>query len=117
MTSLEWKLSKAKRRMQRRREKHTAMRIAYKLSAVVLLMGAAVMFSGAAQQSTETVRDVHVVQAGDTLWNLTEKYREKDARNLYIMEYMNEIKELNPEVADGKIYPGQEISFEYRVNR
>lgn len=117
MTELDWKIAKAMRRMQRRREKCIAIRLASKIMVVTLLMGAVVTFSGAVWTPTETVHDVYIVREGDAFWTLTEKYRGKDVRDPYILEYMDEIKKLNPEIEanHGRIHPGQEIRFEYEV--
>ncbi len=111
MTKLDWKISKAVRRMQRRREKHTAMRIACKLSAVVLLMGAAVMFSGAANQPEPMGRITveHTVKKGETLWGIAAAH----CGDTYIMEYLHDLRENNPDVASGRIYPGQVIRLTY----
>lgn len=110
MTRLDWKISKALRRMQRRRERHTAMRIACKLSAVVLLMGAAVMFSGAADADVGNKATVlHTVKKGETLWSIAEAH----CGDTYIMQYMDTLKKNNPALIEhkGQIYPGQVIKL------
>ena len=77
------------------------------------------MFSGAHTAPTEVVHDVYIVEDGDNLWTLTEKFRRKDARDPYIYEYMDEIKRLNPELTENhsRIYPGQVLRFEYEVKK
>lgn len=119
MTELDWKVAKAMCRMRRRRENHKAIRFLTKTAAVILLAGAAVMFSGAYTAPTEVVHDVYIVEDGDNLWTLTEKFRRKDARDPYIYEYMDEIKRLNPELTENhsRIYPGQVLRFEYEVKK
>lgn len=117
MDRIDWKVAKAMRKMKRKRERNMALRIVTKVTAVALVAGAAVMFSGAYNQPTKTVHDVYIVEEGDALWTLTEKYRSKDVRDPYIYEYMDEIKRLNPELTEnhGKIQPGQILRFEYKV--
>ena len=118
MTRLDWKISKALRRMQRRRERHTAKQITYKLAAVMLLTGAAVLLSGAAEEPTEKICVEHVVKKHDTLRGIAEKYRPLNTANdVYIMEYLDEIKRLNPELSENhnQVFPGQTLRIEYEV--
>lgn len=108
MEKIEWKIAKATRRMQRRREKNAFMRIAAKVCAVAILTGAVVMFSGAAQQpATGRITVEHTVQKGETLWSIAEAH----CGDVYILEYLHDIKKNNPSVADGRIYPGQIIKL------
>lgn len=114
MTELDWKVSKVLRRLKRRRERSTAIRIATTTAAVVLLTGAAVMFTGFAQQPTAGKITVeHVVKPGETLWSIAEAH----CGDTYIMQYLHDIKKNNPSVNDGRIYPGQVIRLEYEVRR
>lgn len=119
MSDIDWKVAKAMCRMRRRRENHKAIRFLTKAAAVILLTGAAAMFSGANTTPTEVAHDVYIVEEGDNLWTLTEKFRERDTRDPYIYEYMDEIKKLNPELIEnkGRLYPGQVLKFEYEVKK
>lgn len=55
------------------------------------------------------------VRAGDTFWNVTEYYRELDARNLYLLEYQDEVRELNPHLRDRhyQLQPNDVITVQY----
>ena len=48
---------------------------------------------------TEPSAEIHVesykVRAGDTLWDVARYYRDLDDRNLYIFEYIDELRENN----------------------
>ncbi len=59
----------------------------------------------------ETVK----VRAGDTFWDIAEHYRNLDGRNLYIFEYMDEIRELNPWLKDrqNQLQPNDVITVKY----
>ena len=62
---------------------------------------------------------VHVenykVRNGDTFWNVTEYYRELDARNLYLLEYQDEVRELNPHLKERnyQLQPNDVITVQY----
>ena len=55
------------------------------------------------------------VHAGDTFWNVTEYYRELDDRNLYIFEYQDEVRELNPHLKERhyQLQPDDVITVQY----
>lgn len=59
--------------------------------------------------------ETYTVKSGDTFWNVTQIYRDKDARNLYIFDYQDEVRRLNPELADNKcqLQPGDVIKLHY----
>ena len=88
-----------------------------------LLATAAILIFGAATLSVnftdESKMEMHVekykVRAGDTFWDVSRYYRDKDARNLYIFEYQDEIRELNPQLVEKKnqLTVGDEITVRY----
>ena len=59
--------------------------------------------------------ETYKVRAGDTFWDVTEYYRELDARNLYIMEYQYEVLELNPHLKERhyQLQPNDIITVQY----
>ena len=61
------------------------------------------------------VREVYVVKAGDTLWDIAFRYANKDCRNIYLPEYKLEIEKQNPFLLErrGLIQPGDKITVEY----
>ena len=71
---------------------------------------ATLIFFGAATASInfsdEPKYEVHVerykVRAGDTLWDVSRYYRDLDDRNLYIFDYQDELRRLNPKLVENK---------------
>ncbi len=84
---------------------------------------AALVFFGAAtasvQFSDEPKYEVHVerykVRAGDTLWDVSRYYRDLDDRNLYIFDYQDELRRLNPKLVENKnqLMPNDVITVKY----
>ena len=81
-----------------------------------LILGA-ISFSGFYPDENKNV--VHVetykVRSGDTFWDITRYYRDKDARNLYIFEYQDEVRELNPHLKERhyQLQPNDLIKVRY----
>jgi len=59
--------------------------------------------------------ETYTVKSGDTFWDVTQIYRDKDARNLYIFDYQDEVRRLNPHIADNhcQLNPGDVITLHY----
>lgn len=59
------------------------------------------------------------VRSGDTFWDITEYYRERDSRNLYIMEYQDEVRELNPQLKERhyQLQPNDVITIQYYTKK
>ena len=87
------------------------------------LAALALVVFGAATLSinfTDTSKyEIHVekykVRAGDTFWDVSRYYRDLDARNLYIFEYQDELRELNAWLIDrhNQLQIGDEITVQY----
>ena len=60
------------------------------------------------------VTEIYTVKQGDTLMEICAEYRKRDFRNPYILEYMDEIKKLNPQI-DSNLKVGDEIKIQYKV--
>lgn len=60
----------------------------------VILFGLINLSGGEHVQEVEY--QTHKVKCGETFWGITERYRDIDARNLYIFDYQDEVRELNP---------------------
>ena len=86
-----------------------------------LAVGAILLFGAVNLSNFNQHRDeiIHVenykVRAGDTFWDITQYYRDLDARNLYIFEYQDEIRELNPHLKDKhfQLQPNDVITVRY----
>ena len=59
--------------------------------------------------------ETYTVKSGDTFWAVTQVYRDKDARNLYIFDYQDEVRRLNPHIAENRcqLNPGDVITLQY----
>lgn len=59
--------------------------------------------------------ETYRVRAGDTFWDISEYYCNLDARNLYIFEYQDELRELNPWLKDrhNQLQPNDVITVKY----
>lgn len=60
--------------------------------------------------------DTYRVKSGDTFWNVTQVYRDKDARNLYIFDYQDEVRKLNPHITQKgcQLQVGDVITLQYK---
>ena len=67
------------------------------------------------QPATHTVSTMYVVKDGDTLIDICYTYQQLDCRKPYILEYVDEIKALNPFLQERKnnIRAGDEIKIQY----
>ncbi len=82
------------------------------------LIGTAVMCAGFYDGPQKLVEDMYTVREGDTLWDIGEAYLEKNTGGKrYILEYIEGIKELNPELVEskGQVHPGQVLRINYWV--
>lgn len=94
-----------------------------KIAAIVFLGGFSLGFlSGAITEFTlaknyHTVTEVYTVKQGDTFMDICLEYRKQDVRDPYIFEYMDEIRKLNPAVAENKnqLSIGDELKIQYKV--
>ena len=75
-------------------------------------------FTGAVTEYSLTTKnkvviEVYVVKQGDTLMEICAEYRKRDFRNPYILEYMDEIRRLNPHI-DSNLQVGDELKIQYK---
>ena len=59
--------------------------------------------------------ETYEVKAGDTFWDVAHYYHKLDNRNLYIFEYMDELRELNPQLIENhcQLQPNDLITIKY----
>ena len=81
--------------------------------AAVLLIGTS--FLSGSSNPRHAVYATYKVQSGDTFWTVAQRYFEKDSRRLYLLEYHDEIRRLNPEIAarNCQLQPGDVINLRY----
>ncbi len=84
------------------------------------LIGTALITAGFYSGDQVQVETVHKVQAGETLWGISEDYLKKNTGGRrYILEFKEGIKELNPWLIESKeqIQPGDKITIRYWVKK
>ena len=67
------------------------------------------------EQKAEIHVENYKVRAGDTLWDVARYYRDLDDRNLYIFEYIDELRENNSWLVDrqNQLKPNDLIQVQY----
>ena len=86
--------------------------------AAVAIIGLATM--GFYDGDQELVETTYIVQNGDTLRGISERYLEKNTGGRrYILEFESGIKELNPWLAEDNatLHPGDNIRINYWVKK
>ena len=58
-----------------------------------ILIGGFVALSGDSYSEDDFTFETYTVKSGDTFWDVSHYYREKDARNLYIFDYQDELRD------------------------
>lgn len=101
-------------------KKHRIEKAIKKSLTAAALIGAAVVCAGFYSGDQVQVETVHKVQAGETLWGISEDYLKKNTGGRrYILEFKEGIKELNPWLIESKeqIQPGDKITIRYWVKK
>ena len=99
-----------------RRRKFNARRGA----ACLVLAAAAFFFCGMYDGDQVLVEDTYIVQPGDTIWGIGEKYLPLNTGGRrYLPEFVEGIKELNPWVKEQgyNIHPGDKIRVNYWIKK
>lgn len=81
------------------------------------LTGAITEFS--LSKDYRVVHEVYTVKQGDTFMDICLEYRKRDDRDPYIFEYMDEIRKINPFVAENQnqLQVGDKINIRYKVEK
>lgn len=91
----------------------------FQIVGVIFIAGLTLgFFTGAVTEYTLTtknkiVTEIYVVKQGDTLMEICAEYRKRDFRNPYILEYIEEIRKLNPQI-DTNLQVGDELKIQYK---
>lgn len=108
---LKWKKNRAEQARKRRRT-------ALKAIAIGGLIVISALTIGACEGKQKLVETTYIVKEGDTLWDIGETYMAKNTGGRrYILEFMEGIKELNPELdaSHGQVYVGQKLRINYFI--
>ena len=62
------------------------------------------------------VEEIYTVKKGDTLMDICIEYRKRDCRTPYILEYMDEIRRINPDI-NSNLKVGDEIKIQYKERK
>ena len=87
--------------------------------AMVGLASSSLLFMGMYDGPQRLVEDTYLVQEGDTLQSIGEKFIEKNTGGRrHILEFTEGIRELNPDLYDinSEVHPGQTIFINYWVD-
>ncbi len=67
------------------------------------------------------VEAVHIVQPAETFWDISEEYKEKEkgCRDIYLLEFQDEICDMNPWLNDNQkqVRPGDRIKIVYYIEK
>ena len=103
-------------RVARRRKEQT--RNLKKTAICAALVGIAAISIGMTSRpeaDTHLVETVYTVQPGDTWWGIVEYFRDLDAEDRYVLEYKQEMEQLNEGIDTGNLTPGQKLRIQYRA--
>lgn len=84
--------------------------------AAVLIFGASFLSGTGNNQTTRNVvYTTYQAQTGDTFWDIANRYYNEDSRGLYLLEYQDEIRRLNPDLAERQyqLQPGDTVNICY----
>ena len=82
---------------------------------IIVGIGIGIEVEKTLEPRTHTVSTMYVVKDGDTLIDICWTYQNLDCRHPYIFEFMDEVKELNPYLAERKnqLQVGDKIYIQY----
>ena len=120
MTRIEWGTMKARKAMRQRKDRYIIRGIKKVAIGAALCAVAALSLGAADAHPYELVEEVYVVQSGDNLWSIGERFMGKNTYgHRYFPEFIEGIKQLNPELveAHGQVEPGQRLRITYWITK
>ena len=99
---------------QERARQKKALKKAAHIAALVGIAAISIGLTSRPAADTHQVETVYTVQPGDTWWSIVEHFRDLDAEDRYVLEYKQELDQLNEGVDLGNLTPGQTLRIQYR---
>ena len=100
---------------QERARQKKALKKAAHIAALVGVAAISIGLTNRPAADTHLVETVYTVQPGDTWWSIIEHFREMDAEDRYVLEYKQELDQLNKGIDTGNLTPGQTLRIQYRA--
>ena len=99
---------------QERARQKKALKKAAHIAALVVVAAISIGLTSRPAADTHQVETVYTVQPGDTWWSIVEHFRDVDAEDRYVLEYKQELEQLNEGIDLGNLTPGQTLRIQYR---
>ena len=99
----------------RRKEQTRNLKKAAHIAALVGVAAISIGLTSHPSADTHLVETVYTVQPGDTWWSIVEHFRDVDVEDRYVLEYKQELEQLNEGIDTGNLTPGQTLRIKYRV--
>ena len=99
---------------RRRKEQTRALKKAAHIAALVGIAAISIGVTNRPAADTRLVETTYTVQPGDTWWSIVERFQDIDAEDRYVLEYKQELEQLNEGIDTGNLTPGQKLRIQYR---
>ena len=98
----------------RRKEQTRNLKKAAHIAALVGIAAISIGLTSRPAADTHLVETTYVVQPRDTWWSIVEHFRDVDVEDRYVLEYKQELEQLNEGIDLGNLTPGQTLRIQYR---
>ena len=85
------------------------------IAALVGIAAISIGLTSCPAADTHLVETVYTVQPGDTWWSIVEHFRDVDEEDRYVLEYKQEMEQINKGVDLCNLTPGQTLRIQYRA--
>ena len=100
---------------RRRKEQTRNLKKTAHIAALVGIAAISIGLTSCPAADTHLVETVYTVQPGDTWWGIVEHFRNVDVEDRYVLEYKQELDQLNEGVDLGNLTPGRTLRIQYRA--
>ena len=100
---------------RRRKEQTRNLKKAAHIAALIGIAAISIGLTSRPSADTHLVETVYTVKPGDTWWGIVEHFRNVDVEDRYVLEYKQELDQLNEGVDLGNLTPGQTLRIQYRA--